>query len=531
MDGSQLPGRPQSVSKPAGRKGTIGTTIVSKTLSSNIDDFWFSVEDGAAVRPFDFVSVKNAGDHRIIGIVDDLQVIPSGKAGAYSKEGIMAAKAAILADTSSSAMPVMPGRRVRMADEKEVLYALGIPEMANPVPAGVIQLANGLQVPLSLDISYLAGPDTAHINAAGISGNRKTSYLLFLLQSAYQKLSKKGVSLIIFNTKEQELLQIDSREDEKFGKEDAKLFKLLGLDTEPFSNVTYYLPRGSDGKPNSVVVPKNSKAYSYELGDIHDRLELLFSHTADPRYDNILSIVNYVAESWPMKNGQGKIATWSDLAAFTQYPEEVVAHRSALAHFLGYLHKFRKSTLFVDRRKTSVYLGSEVKKISAGQVYVIDIAMLPTLEEQSLVVGDVMRAVDQMYAAKRLTGAKSGKYMLIFVDEINRFLPSSVPGVKRMSATAEQIMRTVIAGKARDTVLFSAQQFKSAVDGALHENTGIHTFAKLGATELAMPSYAMLGEHTKGNIVRLNKGEVVMTHPAFRHPIKITFPRVSFKKP
>jgi hypothetical protein len=41
----------------------------------------------------------------------------------------------------------------------------------------------------------------------------------------------------------------------------------------------------------------------------------------------------------------------------------------------------------------------------------------------------------------------------------------------------------------------------------------------------------MLGEHTKGNIVRLNKGEVVMTHPAFRHPIRITFPRASFKKP
>jgi DNA helicase HerA-like ATPase len=121
--------------------------------------------------------------------------------------------------------------------------------------------------------------------------------------------------------------------------------------------------------------------------------------------------------------------------------------------------------------------------------------------------------------------------VLIFIDEINRFLPSSVPGVKRMSATAEQIMRTVIAGKSRNTVLFSAQQFKSAVDGALHENTGTHTFAKLGATELATPPYSMLGAHTKGNIVRLNKGEVVMTHPAFRHPIRITFPRASFKKP
>jgi hypothetical protein len=103
----------------------------------------------------------------------------------------------------------MPGRKVQFADTGEVLFALGIPEMQNPIPAGVIKMTNNLQIPVSLDVSYIAGPDTAHVNAAGISGNRKTSYLLFLLESAYQRLSSDGVSLIIFNTKEAELLQID----------------------------------------------------------------------------------------------------------------------------------------------------------------------------------------------------------------------------------------------------------------------------------------------------------------------------------
>ena len=304
-----------------------------------------------------------SGTHRerIIGIVNDLQVIPSGNASPYSKKGTMAAKAGILANTISLAgIPVMPGRKVRLADAEEVLFAMGIPEMANPVPAGVIEMTNGLQVPVALDVLYLAGPDTAHVNAAGISGNRKTSYLLFLLLSAYQKLSREGASLIVFNTKEQELLQIDSREGEKFGTEDAKLFKLLGLGSEAFPNVTYYLPRGREGKPNSAIVPKNSKTYSYELGDIHDRLELLFSHTADPGYDGVLSIVNFIAELWQVKDGPGNVATWSDLAGFSDYPEEVVAHRSILAHFLGNLQKFRKSALFVNRRKTSAYLGDEV---------------------------------------------------------------------------------------------------------------------------------------------------------------------------
>lgn len=538
-----------------------GTTVVAGSLPSDIDSFWFAVKDGAAIRPFDFVSVKSMGT-KIIGIVDDLKVIPGppaakgGRGGggktaiaekeyAYSEEGTVVAKAAILASSPQPSMPVMPGRKVRMADSDEVALALGIPEMANPIPAGVIEMAGrggkgGKYVPVSLDISYIAGPDTAHVNVSGISGNRKTSYLLFLLQSAYQKLAG-DVSIVIFNTKEQELLQLDVKDEP--AREDARMFELMGLAAEPFSNVTYFLPRGSDGKANSALVPRNSRAYSFELGDVYDRLDLLFSNTADPWYDGIAAMTSYIAESWPLEG----VSTWSDLARFSRYPDYgAAAHgrptmttttttaAAATAHFNAYLQRFRRSTLFVDRRKTSVYLGSEVRRIRPGDVYVIDIAMLPTLEEQSLVVGDVMRAIDEAHAAaaaKRNDGGKGRpKYTIIFIDEINRFLPRPVPG-RMMPATSEQIMRTVMAGKSRGTVLFSAQQFKSAVDGALHDNTGTHVFAKLGSTELAGPAYDMIDASVKRNIVRLNKGEVVLAHPAFRHPIKITFPRASFKKP
>ena len=121
-------------------------------------------------------------------------------------------------------------------------------------------------------------------------------------------------------------------------------------------------------------------------------------------------------------------------------------------------------------------------------------------------------------------------YTLIFIDEINRFLPkSNLLGIR--SAVAEQIMKTIIAGKSRNTILFSAQQFKSEVDYTLHENTGLHITAKLGTSELLTKPYNMMDESTKMNITRLNKGEIVMIQPAFRQPIKITFPRASFKRP
>jgi DNA helicase HerA-like ATPase len=195
-----------------------------------------------------------------------------------------------------------------------------------------------------------------------------------------------------------------------------------------------------------------------------------------------------------------------------------------------------------------MYLGKQIKKIKSDDVFVIDVGMVSSLAEQSFIVGDVMKSIDEMYSTangyddqeKESNGNNKNKknhnkkkkpdYILVFVDEINRFLPK-LQSAGRMDAVAEQIMKTLIAGRSRGTILFSAQQFKSATDLRLHENTGLHITAKLGLSELSAEPYSMIDESTKNNIVRLNKGELVMIHTAFRHPIKIAFPKATFKKP
>ena len=416
--------------------------------------------------------------------------------------------------------------------------------MENPIPAGVIQMTNGLQVPITLDISYLAGPDTAHVNASGISGNQKTSYLLFLLQSVYQKLKDHNVAVIIFNTKQGELLQIDKKQNVKERTE--KLFEKLDLEIEPFENVTYFLPRGSDGRPNSAYIPKNAKTYSYELKDVYDRLELLFPDVYDPQY-NLATIIDYIYESWPLHDTSGKkIKTWTDLFEYKNYPKTIVSHKNSLLHFRSYLQRFRKSSMFIDGKVTSTYLGKQIKQIKSDDVFVIDVGMVSSIAEQSFIVGDVMKCIDEVYSTashyenlkreinnyskyKRQRNKIKPDYILIFVDEINRFIPKS-QSEGQMNAVAEQIMRTLIAGRSRGTVLFSAQQFKSATDSRLHENTGLHITAKLGLSELSTEPYHMIDESTKNNIVRLNKGELVMLHTAFRHPIKIAFPKARFQE-
>jgi uncharacterized protein len=302
-------------------------------------------------------------------------------------------------DTSIS-MPIRIDKSVNLANVEELVFALGIPQMEAPIPIGVIEMPNGIKVPISLAISYLAGPDAAHVNASGVSGNLKTSYLLFLLQSMSQKLaSDDAVSMIIFNTREEDLLHIHEKQ-ENVSERDIELFKLLQLDAEPFDNVSYFLPRGRDGKPLSIYIPNNSRTYSYELQDIYDRLELLFSETYDPRY-NLSAIIDYIYESWPLSNASGKIVeNWSDLVGYRDYPQEIITHKSTLLHFLGQLQRFRKSTMFTDKKLTSTYLGKEISKIRAGDILVIDIAMIPTLEEQSFVVADVMKNIDQLYSVR-----------------------------------------------------------------------------------------------------------------------------------
>jgi uncharacterized protein len=546
----------------------VGKTIISKKFPSTMDGFWFSVNQDIIINPFDFVSVENLYSTKTVGIVKELQAVQANNLGLREKvqqKDITVAKVAIMGNTGtkldgikrniSISMPVRIDKPVNLANVDELIFALGIPQMEDPIPVGVIEMPNELKIPVSLAISYLAGPDAAHVNASGISGNLKTSYLLFLLQSMYQKLARNdSVSIIIFNTREEDLLHIHEGE-ENVSERDKELFRLLQLDVKPFDNVSYFLPRGRDGKPLSIHIPKDSKTYSYELQDVYDRLELLFSETYDPRY-NLSSIIDYIYESWPLNDEFGKvIENWSDLFRYKDYPQEIITHKSTLLHFLGQLQRFRKSTMFTDKRLTSTYLGKEIKKIRAGDIFVIDIAMIPTLEEQSFVVADVMKNIDQLYSVRhslddsdysngnnndnniRRVEETNGNrtirrptYTLIFIDEINRFLPkSNLLGIR--SAVAEQIMKTIIAGKSRNTILFSAQQFKSEVDYTLHENTGLHITAKLGTSELLTKPYNMMDESTKMNITRLNKGEIVMIQPAFRQPIKITFPRASFKRP
>lgn len=573
---------------------SIGKTLAAQSYPSNIDGYWFVIRPGTILNTFDFVTVNNFKS-KTIGLVQDIRALPSivhnsgisdevvdyGEKNKSLKQrlvpsrsirhGVIAASVAVIGNTGIKMksgklktinLPVLTGMNVRFSTKNEVLFALGVPEMESPVPAGIIEMSNGLQIPVLLDITYLAGPDTAHMNVTGISGNKKTSYTLFLLQSLYQKLadadnkgnkSNTSISAIIFNTKADDLLYLHNKA-KNIENDTRKAFQTLELELEAFNNVTYFLPRGTDGMPNSLHIPEFFKTYSFELRDIYDRLDLLFSGSMD--LTGITSITNYLHENWPISDDSGvTISNWTELTKFDQYPKYVTYNRTLLQDFISHIHRFRKSPLFVDKKKKSTYLGDEIKKIKANEIFVIDVSAIPSVEEQAFVIGDVFKSINQLYSIgqpSRMAQVESSlsvresktkertslekksdipKYMVIFLDEINRFVPKT-QHMSRLSPVADQIMRFVIEGRSRCNILLSAQQFKSETDFRLQENIGLHVIGKLGMTELlAGPYYSMIDEQVKRNIARLERGEMIMVHPAFRHPVKVWFPASSYQRP
>jgi hypothetical protein len=177
--------------------------------------------------------------------------------------------------------------------------------------------------------------------------------------------------------------------------------------------------------------------------------------------------------------------------------------------------------LFVNNRSSKeVYLGSKIKDIKAGEIFVIDIARVHS-RTQPFIVGDVMRSIDQMYREGEKTLPNR---MVILIDELNSFAPAG-------SATAitEQIVEIARKGRSRGTILFGAEQFKSEIHDQIVGNSSTHAIGRTGSAEIRKSAYAFLDQKSKQNVMALQKGEIVLSTPTWRSPIKIRFPRPPYK--
>lgn len=538
----------------------IGKTSSPFREPNTTNTFYFWVRQGIRINPFDFIVAEQTDGSRTIGIVDEIFAYTDSDShltnyigselGQPTAEPYIERVSAVVArvqvlrnmrddEREELYMPLPAERRVYFADENAIRNALGYDQiLGTPIPAGLITQSNGTAIPVFLDSDYIVGPEGAHANVTGISGlATKTSYLMFLIHSIYQRL--ENVAVIIFNVKHSDLLHIDEEPDD-LTEYDRRMHQELGLEIRPFENVSYFLPRGRRGQPDSDEPPPNYQLYAYSLQDVYGDLDLLFAEVPDPQF-TIDAFIRYVRDNWQHgrvvfegeyrnRRYRGEARTWEELRDIDDATLGVSIYgfptHATPPRIKRELRRLTSYSMFVNQRsRNEVYLGEAIRNnIQPGHISVIDIYRVPSIN-WPFIIGDVMRNVEQLYREIELSELP---HLLIFIDELNTFAPA---GEREPNPVTEQIIEIARKGRARRTALFGAQQFKSEVHKQVWGNCTLHIIGRTGSAELRTAPYGELDEHTKNLILNLRQGEMVLSFRIWRYPIKVTFPKPPYRRP
>jgi len=543
--------------------------------------FWLAPEE--IVNPFDIVEADQMQGTRTFGLVTDIEQVtdaPSHLSNYISsdfgntaempqtpRQGVNVAKVNVLANYDPSEpkrypmgiyMPVQSESPIRFADEAGIHIALGIDKMFEyeqeykekiAIPAGMISMSNGTRARVYLDKRYVLGPEGAHVNIAGISGlATKTSYAMFLIQSILQTVGAKDIAVILLNVKQNDLLVID-RPRKGMKPEEHKTWEFLGLKPQPFENVRYLLPSGKDtqttGLPNCFGEPPDQfQTYSYSLEDVLGNRANpgpglgLMIRVPDP-WDTLGALIGEIQQGFVNNERDWQSArTWDSLLNGPPLMDKGVPKgikqvaASSVGRFVRILRrvvKNRQSGIFVEQRspRRAANLGEEIRKIKGGQTTVVDIAKL-TDEERSLVFGHIIQEVYGMYAEASVDERGDlPKKVIIFVDELNKYAPERRG--EGESSILDYVLDIAARGRSLGVVLISAEQFMSEVHGQVIGNCATKVIGRSDSSELSGSTYRFIGQDVKAHLTRLDKGELLLSHPIYRQPVKIEFPRPAYQ--
>ena len=552
---------------------TIGKIIATEKQPSTIEEFTFWTKKDLKLKPFDVVVVdhiKDANDEpsKTFGVVEEISHItdsPSSLAGYISSDfgdinsdayteriGMNYVKCKVVGNDKGIYIPVQEGRKVFLANEEQIMEALGLKDVKNPLPAGYIEMYDGdnkQTLPVHFNSHFLIGPEGAHLNIAGISGlASKTSYAMFLMkaiQDVAVKEKNESVAFIMMNVKGTDLLNIDHLNERKDEIEEIRpVYEKLGMEMKPFQNVKYYYPYSKDFTTYTYEKEKNIKnrmeagkafqfKYLFETDEDKECLDLLFANIDDPN-ETIESIINYI-----ISNGQGfkGVETWEDfknaLYAQTQAGKAKTQGGDSISvmSWRKFYRLFNKSYLkcqqmFTNQLGKSVRLRDQVEQISKNDVMVIDVAKLDE-ESQGFVFGDVMRAVYNLKLGSSMRPDEEiPDRIIIFIDELNKYASNDVP---KSSPILRQLLDITERGRSLGIVLFGAEQFVSDIHKRVKGNCATQAFGRTNAIEITKEDFRFVPSVYKTMLTRLKQGEYIIQNPVFRSMLNIKFPKPIYK--
>lgn len=545
----------------------IGKISATERCPSTTDDFCFWTDKGEILSPFDIVKVKHLPNDTTItyGVIEEINHVTDAPShftsyissdfgdtddniGNMNRLGMNYVKARVICNTGNIYTPVLDGKQVSLCSVKDIRIALGLDDVKNPIVCGYLQMYKGkeaLRIKVELNANFLIGPEGAHLNVSGISGlAAKTSYSMFLLNAIQQKFCTEDggdVAFVFFNVKGRDLMAIDEANPDLKDADKRIYIDELGLTTEPFRNVHYFYPFDNQRMGNVLTnadakdVKKQRaehKAFTYKFPceNYLDKLDLLLANEDDST-GTMESCVNYII------NGQGNfrnIETWDTLkdivsqyanGSTTGAKNEILP--SSWKKFLRIINK-AVNTQGVFNDNLADYekdLTTEIKNnLSGGQVIVIDITLLDD-NTQSFVFGSVARAIWEMKFDTERDNVP--KKVIIFVDELNKYASNDTP---KNSPILHQLLDITERGRSLGIILFSVEQFRSAIHERVKGNCATSAYGRTNAIEVSKPDYRYIPKVYQNMMTRLTAGEYIIGNPALRSLVNVRFPYNTYKQ-
>ena len=543
----------------------IGKIIATDKAPTTVDEFFFWTDKKLIIKPFDVVKVNHIKGSFTFGVVEEISHLTDNSsflAGYISSDfgdvsyeqytqriGMNYIRAKVVLNSEEIYTPVLDGSLVSLASEDDVMKALGLKNIKNPLPCGYLEMyekPDSLTIPVHFNAQFLTGPEGAHLNISGISGlASKTSYAMFLLkaiQDQYVNIEQEeSVAFVFLNVKGRDLLALDEPND-RLDESDKDIYRMLGMNPTPFQNVQYFYPYSRDavsatyGKDvKSQMDLKKAHLYKYIFEEDKESIDLLFSNVDDPN-QTMESIVNYIV------TGHGKFAgitNWTEL--LKELGEQKKPGRSdgteiTVSSWKKFFRHFKKAldkssifsnSLSIRPADRETRLKDSILNIQKNDVFVIDIARLD-YETQGFVFGDVIRSVSELRGGvTNRSESEIPSKIIIFVDELNKYASKDVP---KGSPILRQLLDITERGRSQGIILFSVEQFKSDIHDRIKGNCSTHAYGRTNAIEISKPDYRYIPEVYKSMLTRLNPGDYVVQHPVFRSLLNIKFPREVFKR-
>ncbi len=545
----------------------IGKVSATEKNPSTIDYFYFWTDSHSDnLSPFDVVMVKNPNnDSTTYAVVEEINHVTDAPShftsyissdfgdiaigiGNMNRLGMNYVKAKVICNTKDIYTPVLDGQQVSLCNEDDIKKALGLSEedVKNPLVCGYLEMYKGEEtkrVKVVLNSHFLVGPDGAHINVSGISGlAAKTSYSMFLLkiiQSKFRTEEGETAAFVFFNVKGRDLMAIDEPNLDLPDKDKA-IYEELGISAEPFTSVKYFYPYSKDKKTANVqsyahpddvkkqIAEQRASMYAFTYEESKDKLDLLMANEDDSTH-TLEACVNHIING---ASGFHSVKRWDTLkeeidhctqtgSSGTKNEIQVVSWRK----FKRCISKAISNDIFINTESVQCDVTNEISNnLKAGDVYVIDIARLDE-NSQSFVFGSVARAIyDMKLGADR---SNIPDKVILFVDELNKYASTDIP---KNSPILRQLLDIAERGRSLGIILFSVEQFRSAIHDRVKGNCATQAYGRTNAIEVSKPDYRYIPKVYQNMMTRLSPGEYIISNPALRSIVNIKFPKPTYKK-